>query len=99
MISQESTTKDVKLVKFLQCGSRYDFPGVDHEGRQTCRLQIHYSHYFLANCDRKNPCDLVGYLLQPASKRCCATAREGCNLSRAVDDVKFRLLRVQSKRT
>ena len=19
-------------------GSRYDFPGVDHEGRQTCRL-------------------------------------------------------------
>ena len=21
-------------------GSRYDFPGVDHEGRQTCRLRI-----------------------------------------------------------
>ena len=22
----------------LDSGSRYDFPGVDHEGRQTCRL-------------------------------------------------------------
>ena len=71
----------------------------------------HYLHYFPANYGRKNPIsDLVGYLLQPVSiKRCCTTAREGCNLSRAVDDVKFwlllvasrcfALLRVQSKRT
>ena len=25
-------------------GSRYDFPGVDHEGRQTCRLWFPWSH-------------------------------------------------------
>ena len=23
-----------------RCGSRYDFPGVEHEGRQTCQLKF-----------------------------------------------------------
>ena len=31
------------------CGSRYDFPGVDHEGRQTCRLKL-----LLVNVAREN---------------------------------------------
>ena len=26
-------------------GSRYDFPGVDHEGRQTCRTQLYIISY------------------------------------------------------
>ena len=27
-----------QLLQQTASGSRYDFPGVDHEGRQTCRL-------------------------------------------------------------
>ena len=65
---------------------------------------MNYLYYFLANCDRKNPIsDLVGYLtnsLQPSTiAQLLAKVASGRNLSRAVDDVKFWLLRVQSKCT
>ena len=34
-----------RLLAELPSGSRYDFPGVDHEGRQTCRLLMNFRLY------------------------------------------------------
>ena len=40
----------LKSLRFrYERGSRYDFPGVDHERRQTCRLWFPWSH-------KGNPC-------------------------------------------
>ena len=65
-------------------------------------MQIYYLHYFLANCNRKNPINKfsrLSYFSLQASDvaQLLAKVVTGCNLSRAVDDAKIWLLRVASR--
>ena len=58
-------------------------------------MQIYYLHYFQANCDRKNSIsDLVSYRATTYKQAILNNCSRRFNLSRAVDDLKFWLLRV-----